>query len=198
SSFFIYAMGEYNKRYIGTSTLVALSDTFIQDGILLAQGSQYTRPVNLKGSWNARSFISYGVPVSWLKSNLNFNAGASYSVRPGLINDQINTSATTNLNGGLTLGSNISEKIDFTIVYSLNYNLVSNSTQQQSNNSYLIHNGSVRFNWIPFKRIVFNTALYANAYAGLGGGFNQSVLLWNTGLGYRFLKEQQLELRLSV
>lgn len=198
SSFFVYAIGEYNSRYITNATLVATADTVLQDGIILAQGSQYTQPVNLEGSWSVRSFISYGVPVSWLKSNLNFNLGGSYTVKPGLINNQINQSATTNMNSGLTLGSNISEKIDFTITYSINYNIVDNSTQQQSNNQYLIHNESVRFNWLPFKRVVFNTALYANAYSGLGSSFNQSVFLWNAGVGYKFLKQQQLEFRISV
>src|SRR5690606_14224571 len=122
----------------------------------------------------------------------------TYSINPGMINKTINKSITTNLNSGIIVASNISEQIDFTIGYALNYNFVTNTSQAQSNNAYLIQSGSVRLNWIPYKRIVVNTTLTANAYAGLGSEFNQAVFLWNAGLGYQFLKEQQLEFRISV
>lgn len=198
SSFFFYVFGEYNSNYIGNATLIAQADTLLPDGTLLPQGAQFSQPVNLEGSWNLRSFASYGIPVHFLKSNVNLTAGANYSINPGLINGSINKSTTTNVNSGLTLASNISEKIDFTLSYSVNYNVVVNSAQAQSTNAYVLQNGSLRFNWIPVNRFVVNTVLAANAYSGLGSSFNQHIFLWNAGLGYKFLKEQQLELRISV
>jgi hypothetical protein len=45
---------------------------------------------------------------------------------------------------------------------------------------------------------VINSTYSVNAYAGLGSGFNQTIMLWNGGIGYKFLKKKQLELRVSV
>ena len=198
SSFFVYLSGEYYHNYISNSTFVATSDTIINESIALSRGSQYSQPVNLNGSWNANTFLTYGIPVGFLKSNLNISAGVGYTVNPGLVNNVVNNSMTSNLNGGLTLASNISEKIDFTVSYSINYNDVKNSTQSRSNNTYIIQTGNARINYMPWARVVINTNFTASSFAGLGSEFNQTILLWNAGIGYKFLKEKQLELRVSV
>ena len=198
SNFFLYLAGEYYQNYITNSTFVATSDTIINESIVLARGSQYRQPVNLNGAWNTNAFITYGVPINFIKSNLNFNIGTGYRINPGLINDIVNNSATMNVKGGLTIASNISEKIDFTISYSASYNDVKNSTQNNSNNMYIIQNANARLNWMPWERFVVNTNFSANSYEGLGSSFNQTILLWNAGLGYKLLKQKQLELRVSV
>jgi len=198
SSFFVYLSGEYYHNYISNSTFVATSDTVLNESIALSRGSQYSQPVNLNGSWNANTFLTYGVPIGFIKSNLNINAGVGYTVNPGLVNDVVNNSMTSNVNGGLTLASNISEKIDFTLSYSVNYNDVRNSTQNRSNNTYVIQTGSARINYMPWERLVINTNFSANSFAGLGSEFNQTILLWNAGVGYKLLKQKQLELRISI
>src|SRR5690606_10648084 len=161
-------------------------------------GSQYTKPINLNGSWNTRGTVSYGFPIVPLKINLNFFAGAGYAVTTALINDVVNKSKITNSNGGVTIASNISEKIDFNINYQVNYNQVINTRQNKANNNYLIHSVGARFNWIIKDRLVINTSYSLNSYAGLGSGFNRTINLWNAGIGYKVLKQKQLELRLSA
>ena len=198
STFFVFVRAEYNDQFIGNSTLIAARDTLLQEGIPLNRGAQLTRPVNLDGAWNIRSFMTYGFPVKWLKSNLNFNAGFAYNRTPGLINDATNLSNNYNMNSGLVLGSNISEKLDFTISYAANYNIVENSLQPQLNNNFFFHNAGLRFNWLPVKSLVISTDINQALYAGLGDDFNQDFLLWNAGIGYRFLKNNGGELRLSA
>lgn len=198
TSFFAYLSSEYNQNYISSSTIIALNDTIINESILLSRGSQYSQPTNLNGSWTASGFLTFGAPIKWLKSNLNVNAGSGYAVNPGLINGIVNNSATTNFNGGLTLSSNISEKIDFTLSYIFNYNDVKNSSQSNSNNTYIIQNGIAKINWMPFERLVLNTNFTSNSYQGLGSSFNQTILLWNAAIGYKLLKQKQLELRVSI
>ena len=43
-----------------------------------------------------------------------------------------------------------------------------------------------------------NSSILANSYQGLEEGFNQTILLWNAGLGFKFLKKEAAEVRLSV
>lgn len=198
SNLFFFVSGQINNNFITNSTTIATNDTIIEDNIILLRGSQYTKPINLNGSWNTRGSISYGFPLVKLKLNLNFNAGVGYAITTALINAQVNQSKVTNSNGGITIASNISEKIDFSVNYQINYNQVVNTRQNKANNNYLVHNIGARFNWIIKERFVINSTYSLNSYAGLGSDFNQTIMLWNGGIGYKLLKQKQLELRVSV
>lgn len=188
----------YTQNYIGNSTIIALRDTLLQNNVMLNAGSQLTKPVNLSNSLGLRSFFGYGMPVKALKSNLNFHAGITYSRTPSLINGITNTSNTMSAMGGFVLGSNINEKIDFTIRYMGNYNVVKNSLRQQQNNNYYSHNANASFNWNFWKGFVFNTSIDNTVYAGVSQGFNQNFFLWNASLAYKFLKDRSLEVKGSV
>jgi hypothetical protein len=198
TNFNVFFGGEMNQNYISNATIIATNDTVVNGNVILLRGAQFRQPVNLQGSYNARTTISYGFSITKLKLNLNFYAGAAYTVAPGLINNVVNKAKTSNANGGLTISSNISENLDFTVGYTLNYNNVVNTRQNVSSNEYFVHNVNARFNWIIKERLVINSTYSVNAYAGLGSGFNQTIMLWNGGIGYKLLKNKALELRVSV
>jgi len=197
-SFFVFGSVNYTQNYAGNSTFIATADTLINGTVTLKAGSQLTRPVNIEGQLNANTFLNYGLPITKIKSNINFNAGFTYLRTPSLINNLTNLANTYGVNGGLTLSSNISSKIDFTINYMGTYNIVQNSLQTASNNNYYQHNAGVRFNWQFWKGFVFNTNLQNTLYAGIAQGFNQNIFLWNASLGYKFLKDESLDVRFSV
>jgi uncharacterized membrane protein YgcG len=211
TNFFAMLYGQYTMDYIGNETIFPNATIPIAENIVLTPGSQITRPVNLDGYFMARSFLTYGMPLKTLKSNLNVNAGFNYNRQPGRIryannyNELFNgTDITTNIsnnypvNGGVVLSSNISENLDFTLAYSGYYNIVRNSIQTQSNNNYYNHNASLRLNYIFLDRFVFNTTANHMLYSGLSQGYNQSYMLWNAALGYKFLPDKSLDVRLSV
>ncbi len=197
-TFFAFASANYTQNYVANSTIIAQSDTLLNDLVVLHAGSQLTRPVNIDGNLSVNSFFTYGMPVRPIKCNINFNAGFSYTRAPGLINNATNFSNTYGINGGLVLSSNISEKIDFTIGYSGNYNIVKNTLQTGANNNYYTHNANIKLNWQFWKGFVFNTGVQNTLYAGIANGYNQNIFLWNAALGYKFLKDQSLDVRLSV
>lgn len=198
TSFFVFASLNLVNNQIANSTFIAPVDTILPGGIALVRGAQLIRPVNVHGAYNFRTFASYGFPLKVLKSNINLNAGYTINNSPTLINAVANEALTHNINSGLTIGSNISKALDFTVGYSLNYNTVFNSIQPQLNNDYFIHNANVRFNWLPIPALVLSSDLLFNAYAGLEDGFNQQFTLLNAGMGYRFGKDRRAELKLSV
>ncbi len=197
-SLFFFTHAGYTNDYIGSETIIPSNDTIFSDNITIRRGSQLTRPVNLDGYWNTRSFFTYGLPVNLIKSNLNMHAGFNFRRTPSQINGLINFSNNYAPTAGFVLGSNISEKLDFTLSYNGNYNIVRNTLQQQTDNSYYSHLASFRINWLPQERIVLNTSLDHNMYSGLNQGFNQQFLLWNAYAGYKFLKDRSLEARISV
>lgn len=198
TSSFVFVNLSLVDGQIANSTFIAPRDTILPEGVVLVRGAQLIRPVNVSGAYNFRTFGTYGFPLKALKSNLNVNVGYTFNNSPTLINAVTNEARTHNVNAGLTVGSNISKELDFTLGYSLNYNTVFNSIQPQLNNNYYIHNGNFRINWLPIPALVFSSDVLFSAFAGLEDGFNQQFTLWNAGMGYRFGKDRRAELKLSV
>lgn len=198
SSFFAMLGGGVTDNYVANSTFIAQRDTVFAGGIVVPQGAQLTRPVNLDGYWNVRSFITYGVPVRALRSNFNFNLSANYARQPGQINNRINYADNSTFGVGLVLSSNFSEKLDFTLASRTNYNMVRNTLNTDRNDEFVNQNTEVGINWIFGPGFVFRTSLNHQLYSGLSEGFDQSFWLWNAAVAKKFLKGQRGELQLSV
>ena len=197
SGIFFYGYANYANNYIGNASYIPTKDTII-NGYNLNRGSQFVKPVNINGYWNTRSLVTYALPLNKIKSNLSINAGINYSLTPGLINNVINKATSTTLTGGSGLSSNIGENLDFNLVYSANYNFISNSLQPQLNNNYFSGTTSFKFNWIIKKRLVINTSLNQLLVTGLSTGYNQNYYVWTVYFAYKFLKNHALELKFTV
>jgi len=195
-----FAFISYNPitDYIGNSTLIANKDTTVSNGVVLNRGSQLTMPVNLSGYQNLNSFFTYGFPVKFIKSNLNLNAGLTYNSTPGLINNVLNRANTYKETGGLVLGSNISQDVDFTLSYNSNYNIVRNTIQPGLNNNYFTHVADFKFNLLPWKGLVLNSEVSNTLYTGLQSQYDQNIFLWSAGIGYKFGKNRLAELRVAA
>jgi hypothetical protein len=196
-SIFAFLSGGHTADFIGNSTLIADSTMLLVDGVVLNRGSQLAMPVNQDGQWNLRSFATYAIPVKIIKCNLNLNVGFNYSRTPGLVNQRTNLSNNYNLNSGVVLSSNISQKIDFTIAYTGNFNTVKNSIQPMLDNNFVSHLTGAKFNWMPWKGLVLTTDFTYTQYSGLANAFNQGIVFWNAGIGYKFLKNKLAEIRLT-
>ena len=198
TSFFAGIFGQQVNNYITNATTVATEDSLLSKDIVLKKGAQVSQPVNLDGYKSARGFVTYGIAIKPLKSNLNLNVGMNYSRTPGLINHVKNYSNNYNYSLGVTVASNISEYIDFNVNYSANFNRVINSIQPQLNNKYYYHNTGMRLNLLTKSGWFLLNDITNQLYSGLAAGFNQSFWLWNVSGGKKFLKNKRGELKLSV
>ena len=113
----------------------------------------------MNGYISARSFFTFGMPLKFIKSNLNWNAGVSYTKLPGMINNVANISNTYNYNLGAVLSSNISEYIDFNLSYSANINTVKNTIQPNLNNNYFTQSAGINANLLTKKGFFFQNDL---------------------------------------
>lgn len=189
----------YQRNPIGTASLLAVRDTVLTRGVTLQQGSQFSYPVNLSDpSISARSFFGVGTPFPLLESNLNFRGGVSYTRSPGLINGVVNMATQYALNSGLTLGSNISERLDFTVSYGADYTIASNSFYEQLDENFFRHDAGLRFTWLPIGGLVIESSLTYNDYLGLDEELYPTTFIMNAGLGYKFLQQDAAELKLVV
>ncbi|MEN9282492.1 MAG: hypothetical protein RL594_1427 [Bacteroidota bacterium] len=194
---FAVANVSYTSNYIGNSSQIVLRDTTIGDvqPITLGPGGQISRPVNLDGNWNVRSFFTYGFPIWGM--NLNTNAALLYSRTPGLINAQTNYANSTTGSLGFFLSSSSSEDLDLSFNYNGSYTWVANTLQTSADDNYFTHLAGLRVIW-NIGALACSTDVNQTLYSGLGTGFNRTFTVWNAGIGYRFLENRAAELRLTV
>jgi hypothetical protein len=197
SSILFFLYGNYVKDYIGNATFIASEKDTVVNNVPLDQGTQLTYPINVADNWNARTFVTFGSPLTVIKSNINLNTGFNYNRTPALINSTTNLSHNYSLSQGIVVGSN-HEKVDFTLSYTANYIIVKNTLQKQSDNNYFTQSSSMRLTWQPWKGLIFNSNLVNTLYRGLGEEFNQNIWFWNASIGYKLLKDQSLEIKLTA
>lgn len=197
-SFFANIYLQAAENYISNATYIAAADSVIQKGIVLKQGSQLSKPVNLNGYKSLRSFFTYSQPVKFIKSNINLNAGFTYSHLPGLINNLKSITDNYTYSTGIGLTSNISEYIDYNLSYSANFNNAKSSIAGQADNKYVNQVAGLQLKLLSKNGWFVTNDVNYQTYSGLSGGYNQSYWLWNASLGKKFLKNQAGELKLSV
>lgn len=196
-SFLLYLNGTFVSDYITNASYIAPQDTVFKN-VELNRGTQLSYPVNIDGYRNARALVTYGAPVVLLKSNMNLSTSFNYNRVPALISNNKNLANNYGFSQGVVLSSNVSEKLDFTVSYTANYTIVKNSIQKQSDNNYFNHTSSLKLSWIFWKGFVFTTNVNNTLYSGLSAAYDQSIWFWNAGLGYKFLKDQPLEIKFNA
>ena len=168
---------------------------------------------NMDGYWSLRTHISYGLPVSWLKSNLNLSAGVRYNIVPSaiystegdIVDNILNHNYTVNLaknigyDASVTLGSNISENIDFTLSWRGTYNQAWNTASKAgAKNDYFNHTASASLKWVFWKGFTFTAACSYNQYIGITQDYNEQYLLCNLYLGKKVFKNHRGEIQIGV
>lgn len=197
TSLLFLVSGTFTKDYITNASYIAPKDTIL-NGVVLNRGVQLSYPINVSGYNSVRTLLTYGLPVALLKSNMNLNTGFTYNRTPAVINDSRNLANNYGFSQGVVLSSNLSENLDFTFSYTANYTIVKNTLQKQSDNNYFNQTASLRLNWIFWKGFVFSSNLNNTLYRGLSAAYDQSIWFWNAGLGYKFLKDQKLEVKVNA
>lgn len=197
-SFFAFVQSSFEDNRVTHSSFIAQEQMELEDGIILEKGSQLSRPVNLDGYQDFRSYVSYGLPLDFIKSNLNLNGGIDYTKRPGMVNDEVNFVNSTRFRGGFSLSSNVSDKLDFNFSTRSSYNLVNNSIRPNLNNNYLNQSTRLSLNWILWRGIVYRMDVNHQLNTGLAEGFDNSFLLMNLSIGKKVFKNERGEISLNV
>ncbi len=185
TSDFITSNVEYNKR-------------IEVDGVTY-HPLQFTLPINMNGYWSLRTHVSYGMPLNFMKCNFNVMAGVNYSLTPSQINGERNEASNMGYDANITLGSNISENIDFTISWNGTYNVAKNSLLAHAGrNQYFSHTASANLKWTFWKGFTLTANASYNQYKGITNDYNEDYVLCNLYLGKKFLKNQRAEVQIGV
>ena len=160
---------------------------------------QYSTYENMNGSSSLRTHLSYGFPIAPIKCNLNLMVGYSWTRTPSKINDQLNITNNMGYDAMISLGSNISENIDFTIQWNGAYNDAKQSLAgKNSKNQYFNHTASGTLKWVFWKGFTITAAVNYNQYIGFTNNYNEDYLICNLYLGKKLFKNQQGEILIGV
>ncbi len=196
-SFFVMLSSSYANNYIANNIYLANTDTTI-NSVFLAKGVQLTRPENMDGYFNVRSFVSYGYMFDLIKSNLNFNISYSYSKTPSIINNVKNFSKSSNYSGGIVISSNISENLDFTIMSNSSYTDTKYDKSTSYSNSYFSQETRLRFFWQFWKGFTINTDASHQYYSGLSSSYDNNTVSWNFSIGKKIFSDYSGEIKFTI
>jgi hypothetical protein len=197
-SWFIFAQASIVKDAIASASYIADETTELENGIILEKGSQLYLPINLDGAQDFRSWTSYGMPLNFIKSNLNINGGFSYSKRPGQVNNELSFNNSQRISTGISLSSNISDKVDFNISTRGSFNRVENTLNSNLNNKYYNQYSRLNLSWIFWEGIIFRADANHQLNAGLSEGFDVNFILLNMSLGKKIFNNERGEISLNV
>ncbi len=187
STLFFLIAGSATNNYMTTSTTIAANDTVLPGNVFLPASSRITNPLNMNGYYSIRSFGSYSVPVK--KLNISLNWFGTYAVTPSLINNQTNKVQNPTVGAGLSITSNISENLDFTVSTNSSANWSINQLQQEFNTRFFNQSSRFRIQWITWQGLVLATDLNHQVNTGLSSGFNQNFVLWNASVGKKIMNK---------
>ncbi|HPO55238.1 MAG TPA: TonB-dependent receptor [Ignavibacteriaceae bacterium] len=201
NSFFFMIGGSYTNDYIANSTFYAQKDTALPElpaGIVLLKGGQFSKPVNLDGFYNIRSFFTYSLPSGLIKSNVNLNVFGSYSRTPSIISDQDNFIKSFNYGAGVVIASNFSRDVDFTISTNANFSNVKNDLQPTRNNNFFTQYSSVKLYWMFWEGFAVSTEFNHQYNEGLSEDYDKNSILWNFSLVKKLFANNAGEIRLTA
>ncbi|QQS36074.1 MAG: TonB-dependent receptor [Ignavibacteriales bacterium] len=198
TSLFVMVGGSITKDYIGSSTTIATRDTILPNGISLNRGSRLTTYENLDGYYSLRSFLSYGIPVSLIKSNLNLNINLNYTRTPALINGIKNFSGFLRAGAGFVIASNVGTQLDFSISSNTTYNDLKNSSSVSSNENYISQSSRVKLFWDVYEGIILQSELNHRYDGGVSGEYEPNSFLLTASVGKKIFADNSGEIRFTV
>jgi hypothetical protein len=169
----------------------------------------YTEPINMDGAWSGRFGVDYGFPIIFLRSNFNVELGTRYSESPSQVGKwtpgmaaplyETNYLRQLNPNIELSLGSNISERVDFRIDYEFGYNRTRNTFYGRSDNEDLEHEIDLEFKFVlPAWFTLAGNAEYSYRKSIAGQNFSREYFLANLAVGKKIFRSRQGEISLFV
>ena len=194
SVFVFFANLEQADNYIGSLRSLA-SESFLEEGE--RRNTEILSYKNTDGYFSWSSLAAYGVPWKAISSNINLSTMVKYSKIPGYWDNNKQFTNQWNWSGNLTIGSNISENVDFVLDVNGKFNSSKNLTFTDMNIKYwsLSYGGQLNWQFLAALKLVVECG--RTNYFGSGTSQFNAVIS-NAALAYKFLRGRKGELRFSI
>jgi hypothetical protein len=190
--------GDLQNNYIGNNIFLADKDTLLAPGILLPAGGQFSTYDNMEGYYSLKSYLTYGMPLSFIRTNLNLSLTGTYTNTPSIYKNEEQSSTNQGYGLGVTFASNISEYVDFTLTSNSNFNRANSTIETGNNLEYFNQQTSAKVSLIAPNGFFIKSDLTHQYYQGLSDEYGENYMLWNASIGYKFLKNDRMEVKLTA
>lgn len=177
----------YHRRFLTESVTI--------QGITIPKGAQFTSPVNLGGGSNLSLNGNVYATIKPIKCNIGLGLRYSYNRMPSIEDNVVYRSQRHAFGGNVSLNSNISEKVDFSLGYSPGISL--SRASKSSFERIVNHDLTGRFQLNVWKGLILRGDAVWRTQSGTRDSYSQSYALVNAGIGYKFLKFRQAEFRVT-
>ncbi len=196
TTFFIMGSYSFSNNYISSTADFYRNDTTI-NGVFLEKGKILNSYANLSGFQSLRLYTSYGMPIKFLKSNLNLDGGVSYNRTPSLVNNEKILANSTEYEAGAVVSSNISENVDFTLSGRATVNSISNQNGD-GNSMFLNQEYKAKITLTMPDRFIFRTQASYQMNSGFSDALGVNFLMWNASIAKKIFKSKKGEISLGV
>ena len=199
STLSVNASYSFSDNYVSDSLVVDSPGFVVTDGVTLGEGDQFVKPVNLGGYSKFTAAVTCGVPLKFIRSNLGITAGTSMSRLPSMVNDTYSPVRRDWHSLGLTLTSNVSEKVDFSLGYSARVNMNEQTTKVgRIDNNFMVHRASAYLKVIFWKGFTFTGSFIWRQDRSLDSRFDDMSFLCDLYIGKRLFRNNLGEISIGV
>lgn len=188
-----------SANYLCDSLVIDSPDFEVTDGVLLGEGNQYVKPINLGGYGKFYGKLTYGFPVRFLSSNMNLTAAATLSRLPGMINAEKVPVFRNWYSLGARVDSNVSEYVDFSFGYTGRFTQNEYSGRfGKVGNNFITHDARAQIKWIFWKGFSLMGAVNYRQNMNLDGNYDDRQLLCDIYIGKQLFKSGLGEISVGV
>lgn len=188
-----------SSNYLCDSLVIDSPDFEVADGVLLGEGNQYVKPVNLGGYSKFYGKMTFGFPLKPLRCNMNLTSAVTLSSLPGMINADKVPVHRNWYSLGARIDSNISENLDFSVGYSGRFTQNEYSGRfGKVNNNFLTQDATAKVKWVFWLGFSVTAATNYRQYRSIDGRYNDELVLCDLYVGKRLFRDGLGEVSIGV
>jgi hypothetical protein len=187
-----------NRNLFAFMNLRRTDNKIVNYDIIDTLGIKTTRPVNVDEVYDITGDIHWGIPLRFLKGNINLSSGAGYTKGKQFINGVMNGINTLTIGPNIRLNMNLGDKLDLTLNGGFDFYKTEYSLQPTLNTEYFNQVYSSELSWQLPGNFFLNTEFTYTINSQRAAGFNTSVPLWNGWISKQFLRFNRGELKLAA
>lgn len=189
----------FSQKLVFASINASFIDNDIQNSTnFLPNGGQFTKPVNLDGTYNINGFVNYGFPLKRPKSNINLGVNISRNQSQTLVNNQSNYTRNTGAGFTASWTTNLKDNFDMNFSSNSNFTFARYTLQPEQNGDFFTQTFSVEPTYYTKSGWVLSTDFRYIKNTGRTEGYNTDIPLWSASIAKQLFKKKEGEIKLYV
>jgi hypothetical protein len=189
----------FSQKLVFATINANFTDNDIQNATtFLPNGAQFTKPVNLNGTYNINGFLNYGFPLKKPKSNVNLSLNVGRTQSQTLVNTQSNYTRNTSAGFNASWTTNLKDNFDMNFSSNSNFTFARYSLQPAQNGDFFTQTISAEPTYYSKSGWVISSDFSYIKNTGRSDGYNTSIPLWSASIAKQLFKKKEGEVKFYV